>query len=192
MRKAAILMIAALVLVLAGSQVFSGESCTAARKTSASAVAKTSDAKMSMASVNMTPEQCAQACGMSAEECKQFCADHQGCGFTRIDIKGMTGSGCEQAVTTALSKVEGVQKVLKVDHKEGYALVCTMMDKVKGDNLIKAISDKGYTAEIIPAATGTTVDNAAVKSGCDPKTCAASAKGGCCAGKGSKKTTDPH
>lgn len=103
----------------------------------------------------MTADKCLKLYGMTPEECKKMCADHENCGFTKISVKGMTCGGCESQVTSALSKVDGVNKVIKVDHKEGYALVCADPTKVDKKVLTAAVINTGYQAEIIPAVART-------------------------------------
>jgi len=143
----------------------------------------------------LTQEECLKLYGITAEECKKMCADHENCGFTKISVKGMTCGGCESQVTSALAKVDGVNKVIKVDHKGSYALVCCDPAKYDGKALTSAVINTGFQAEIIPAvakgdAPTAKAASASGKAGCSKscaKTCASHAKSGGCA---SSKTAD--
>jgi len=188
-RKITVFLVAALVMMFAVAQIQAGEGCSSAKGTKAKTIsadkagcsaAKGTSAKLA----SMTMEDCAKLCGMTAEECAKACGGKGNCSMKMISVKGMTCTGCEGAVSSALAKVEGVNRVLKVDHKEGYAVVCAVKDKCCETSLTKAISAKGFTAEIIPAvATAETTADSKAKAGCDPKACAASKKG-CSKSKG--------
>jgi copper chaperone CopZ len=126
----------------------------------------------------MSAEECAKICGVTPEEYSKMCADKENCGITKLSVKGMTCTGCEQTVSAALEAVPGVYRVVKVDYKEGMALVCANTEKVSGEALATAVTNKGYAAEVIPAvATTTEAPAAKTVSGCPP-TCPA-AKLGC-------------
>lgn len=127
----------------------------------------------------MSAEECAKICGMTPEEYSKMCADKENCGVTKLSIKGMTCTGCEQTISTALEAVPGVYRVVKVDYKEGMALVCANTAKVTDETLATTVSNKGYAAEIVPAVATVTEEAPAVKTapGCPP-TCPA-AKLGC-------------
>jgi copper chaperone CopZ len=84
---------------------------------------------------------------MSAEECKEFCGKYE---IAKISVDGMTCGGCEGAVTAALGNVEGVVKVLKVDHKTGIAIVAVDVKKATNANMTNAVVAKGFKAEMIP------------------------------------------
>jgi copper chaperone CopZ len=135
----------------------------------------------------MSAEECAKICGMSPEEYSKMCADKENCGVTRLSIKGMTCTGCEQTISAALEKVDGVYKVVKIDYKEGMALVCANTAKVSGETLATTVTNKGYAAEIVPAVVTTTEAPAAkTVAGCPP-TCPA-AKLGCAKDKKTAET----
>jgi len=102
----------------------------------------------------MSKEACAK---MTKEECAKMCGGDKNCSMVSLSIKGMTCTGCEQSITAALEKIEGVRKVAAISYKEGTALVCTDAGKVKGEAIVSAISDKGYQAEVIPAVATTEV-----------------------------------
>lgn len=172
---------ALLVMAFVAINVNAGPGCGAHKVSKADANA---NAKMTCAT--MTAEECAKLCGMTPEECAKLCGDKENCGFTKINVQGMTCGGCESSVTTALKDVPGVIHVVKVSHTEGIALVCT--DNIKCDpaGLTKAITDKGFKAQIIPAVAKTT-DSEVKTTGlpCAPG-CATAKNGGCA---GSRKTS---
>lgn len=192
------------VLALAASPIFAGEGCSASK-----------DAKAGKAGCStMSAEQCAKLCGakgvkgvkgasatLSPEECAKLCGDNKNCDMTQISIKGMTCGGCEKDVEAALTAVPGVLKVVKVSHKEGFALVCTDKAKCEAGSLTKAVSAKGYEAQIIPAvakttaATGSTCGMGAKKvdatQASSKKACGPECTKDCCAKKGdAKKPSD--
>lgn len=180
MKRLTIIGFAALAIMLfAGMQVYSGPNCSASKATTTAKVDArsgcTGHADMTKAH-NMTAEEHAKLCGMTPEECAKLCGGHENCGFTKMNIKGMTCTGCEKSIEAALTEVPGVIKVVKVDHKEGYALVCTQKDKVEKSTLTTAVTNKGYEASIVPA-VATLSDEASEKT---------SAKKGCAATCGSK------
>ncbi len=193
MKKLMIIGVAALAIMLfASMQVYSGAGCTAK--------AGTIEKASTTSSATLTAAQCAAKCGMTPEECSKLCGSKENCGFTEMDIKGMTCGGCESSVSAALEAIPGVIKVVKVDHKEGKALVCADLTKCSTDDLTKAVTSKGFEASIIPAVavSAPTVD---AKKGCAPgcaKTCGAAAascnksKAGCATKKAdeTKKTDD--
>ncbi len=149
----------------------------------------------------MSPEECAKLCGMTPEQCAKMCAGKENCGVAHISVKGMTCGSCEKTVSAALSGIDGVYKVINVDHKEGMAVVCFDPTQVKDADMAAVIINSGYKAEIIPAVartgakTGVTMVSASGHN-CGPeaaKMCGASKKG-CGASKtsgcgGSKVTT---
>ncbi len=62
-------------------------------------------------------------------------------------VTGMTCGGCEVGVRRVVNKLEGVQEV-DASHEEGTATVTYQADKVTPDDIIAAISELGYTAEL--------------------------------------------
>jgi copper chaperone len=192
-------LILALVIFLSAGA-FAGEGCgynkTSTEKAEQATVHK---ASATTEKATMTMEEMAKACGMSVEECKAMCGgDMTHCGLTQISVKGMTCGACEKAVKQALVGVDGVRHVVKVDHKEGMALVCTEKGKTSEEALTTAISSKGYQAQVMPAVARSTDDTKAstmkaAAKGCTPgcaaaKTCAMSKakKTSSDAGSGSK------
>ncbi len=192
-KKISIIGLSALLMVaFVSSSALAGAGCGAHK---AEAKAVTASAKMH----GMSPEECAKLCGMTPEQCAKMCEGHANCDFTRMSIKGMTCGGCETTITTALSSIDGVNKVIKVDHKEGIALICCDPTKVEGKALTSAVINKGYQAEIIPTVAKTSeakakTESASGKIGCSPtcaKTCAAHQKTtGCPSGKTTTKKSD--
>lgn len=65
--------------------------------------------------------------------------------MTKLSIQGMSCQHCVNAVTQALSAVEGVEHVVSVDLNAGTA-------QIKGDAdtqaLIAAVEEDGYTASV--------------------------------------------
>lgn len=105
---------------------------------------------------------------MSKEECAKLCADGSKCEVVEMSVKGMTCGGCEQSVTTALMKVDGVKKVIGVSHKDGTAIVCIDPAKTKSDVLATVVTDKGYEANVMHA-VATTSDAPAKGKVCSPE-----------------------
>ncbi|MAG14063.1 MAG: hypothetical protein CMN78_05655 [Spirochaetales bacterium] len=65
-----------------------------------------------------------------------------------LSVEGMTCEHCEMKVRNALSGVNGVKKVVKVDRGGGVAVVSTnAKSEVTADALVQAVSDAGYTAK---------------------------------------------
>ena len=97
---------------------------------------------------------CAAKLGMTPEECQKLCATGE---YTHVNmsIKGMTCTGCENTISTCLQTVPGVVKVGVVSYKDGTAFVLVDSKKVKNEDLVTAVSTKGYQAEIIPAVSVT-------------------------------------
>jgi copper chaperone CopZ len=134
--------------------------------------------------------------GMTQEECQKLCATMDGnCEFTELSIKGMTCTGCETILTSALEKVPGVAKVVMISYKDGKAVVAVDRKTAKDDFLVKAVADNGYQAEIIPAVV-TTVEAGPAQSvekskvSCDPATQAACAATGKTCPSAAKKKGD--
>lgn len=180
-----------MMFTLVALQVNAGPNCGA--KTDATgAKAELTGSKASCSSKDKAA--CMAKYGMSEEECKAMCKE-LGAKFelTQISIKGMTCGSCENTITAALTEVPGVVKVIKVSHADGTALVAIDPAKSKSEFLTKAIADKGFSAEIIPAVArfdGTNASSKLVNS----KSCskgAGSAGKGCCAkgARGIKATT---
>jgi len=97
---------------------------------------------------------CAAKLGLSLEECQKLCASGE-YSHVNMSIKGMTCTGCENTITTCLQALPGVVKVGVVSYKDGTAFVMVDPKKVKNEDLVMAISDKGYQAEVIPAVSVT-------------------------------------
>ena len=65
---------------------------------------------------------------------------------TKLKISGMTCSHCEMAVRKALDAVPGVERVLDVNKDRGEALI---IGSVSSQDLISAVKEQGYKAEIV-------------------------------------------
>lgn len=61
-----------------------------------------------------------------------------------ISIKGMTCTGCEQTISTSLTKLEGVQSV-NATFTDGRAVVVYLPGKTDTASMRQAISGKGYS-----------------------------------------------
>lgn len=141
-----------------------------------------------------TKEACLTKLAMSPEDCKKVCGEGQ---YTMVamNVSGMTCGSCENAIKTTLADVPGVVYVGTVSHKDGSAYMLIDPTKCKNESLVKAVSDKGYGAEIIPAVAtdATTAQTSAAstveagKAGCTAAQKAACAATGKTCG-GAKKT----
>jgi copper chaperone CopZ len=158
-------------LVPAGS--FAGEGCTGMKTNAGQASAKGPCTAGASASCAAT---CAAKLGMTPEECQKLCAGGE---YTMVNmsIKGMTCTGCESTISTSLSQLPGVVKVGKVSWQEGTAFVLVDNKKVQNEAIVKAVSDKGYQAEIIPAVSVTPIGSTTAV-GAQPA-CGAAAAAGC-------------
>ena len=133
---------------------------------------------------------CAEKMGVSVEECMKMCGENGTMTMHKISIEGMTCGSCENSVKTAIEAVPGVQKVVSISYKDANAVVCVDKNSTCTETLTKAISDKGYKAQLIPAvATNATAVDA--KGSCS-KTCTAAEKAACAAKEkdSSKKPED--
>lgn len=175
-------MLALIALVVAPATSFAG---------SCSGHAKTTDAKLGAAQCSTKDAAaCAEKLGLSVEECKTLCAV-EGHEFVSLSIEGMTCTGCENSITTALEAIPGVMKVGKVSHTDGSAFVIIDSKQVEAGVLAKAVTKKGYKSEVVLASAETKATNATAVSakaaGCGTmtkkacsktcaKTCASTAK----------------
>ena len=62
-------------------------------------------------------------------------------------VTGMTCGGCEVGVRRVVKKLEGIENV-EASHKNGTATVTYRTDQVHPDDIIAAIEELGYTAEL--------------------------------------------
>jgi copper chaperone len=200
MRKAFIFGFAALaVMAFAVAPVFAcGEETTSAKKASATSAdqanssyvcsaSKSADATQASAKSGFCAATAADACadkmGMTKEECMALCQSGQ-LTMVNMNVQGMTCGGCETSLKAALEKTPGVVSVNKVCYKSGTASVYLDTRKAKSDAVLSAISNKGYTAEIIPAvATATTEVEAKPANSTTGATCTAAQKAACNASK---------
>jgi copper chaperone CopZ len=118
-----------------------GAACTVADKAACAA---------KLAAGQCTIEECLKAC--QAKFTESMGADAANYHLVAMSIKGMTCGGCETSVKTALMAVEGVNSVIDVCHKAGFAVVSVKNDsKFENLSVVKAVSAKGFESEIIPA-----------------------------------------
>ncbi|MBD3333616.1 hypothetical protein GF356_12270 [candidate division GN15 bacterium] len=109
---------------------------------------------------------------------KAECTHHDGvkCASLNLSIEGMVCQSCESVIKATLTEMPGVLAVEKISYKEGKALVCVDPAKVKDAELVKAVTNKGYKAEVMPAvatdATTATATKASAKSSCAKATSA--------------------
>ena len=73
--------------------------------------------------------------------------------------------------------VDGVNKVVEVCQKAGFAVVCTNPEKASNEVLLKAVNDRGFEAKIIPAVAKISTDVKTSTIGSTGKTCGAAKKG---------------
>jgi len=187
LKKVLSLSIMALALIaFAGSSASACGSCSAhadkATKTSAkSSCSASTNAIKASASATCSQadmEACAKKMGVSVEECQKMCSETGSMTMQKISIEGMTCTNCEASVTKAIEGVAGVQKVVSISYKDGSAVVCVDKNNTCSKTLTKAISDKGFKAEIIPAVATTTAISADAKKVCS-KSCSAAEKAAC-------------
>lgn len=62
-------------------------------------------------------------------------------------VTGMTCGGCEVGVRRIVNKLDGVEKV-EASHKKGTATVTYRAEELTPDDIIAAIEELGYTAEL--------------------------------------------
>ena len=141
MRKALTFSILTLTIVamVAAFAFAAGDKCTKTDKTAVKSASSVSTAT---------------SCDSDGELMKKAEADGEWTVKT-ISVKGMTCTGCEETLKAELAKVPGVMEIVKVCHKSEEAVVKVDPTKAQDLQLTKAIIDKGYKAEIIPAVAKT-------------------------------------
>jgi copper chaperone CopZ len=87
-----------------------------------------------------------------------------------FNVQGMTCAGCEDAITGALAKIDGV-RCAKADHEAGTAEVCFKTKKTDVEALGAAITEAGFAATLVSSVE------------CDPDACKGRAEGAGCAMK---------
>lgn len=133
-------------------------------------------------------EACAKKLGVSVDECKKMCSEKGSMTMHTISIEGMTCGSCEASLTKVIEAVPGVKKVVSISHKDKNAVVCVDKKNTCTTTLTKAITDKGYKAQIIPAVATTAVSAPGDKKAC-AKSCSTAEKAAC-ASKETKKAED--
>ncbi len=138
---------------------------------------KNSTTSAKLASAGCSPEQI-EACLASVKvNHAELCAAAKDCNYTAMSIKGMTCAGCENSIKAALMNIDGVNKVLEVCYKSGVAVVCANSNEASNEVLLKAVSAKGFEAQIIPAVATVSTDTRTSTIGSTGKTCGAAKKG---------------
>ena len=186
------------ILALAVSPIFAGENC-ATKAGDSKACAKVCGAKGTATSASADKGSCTGSAAtsgeakmvsadgackyMTKEECAKLCADGSKCEVVTMSVKGMTCGGCEQSITTALEKVDGVKKVISVSHADGTAIVCIDPAKTKSADLATVVTDKGYEAHVTNAVA--TMSEAPAKA----KVCSPENKAACAAKEGKSEKT---
>ena len=168
--------------------VSSGYSCSASKTSAAKLASSETSSKAACAYKNSTTSAKLASAGCSPEQIEaclaavkanhaELCAAAKDCNYTKMSIKGMTCAGCENSIKAALMNIDGVNKVLGVCYKSGYAVVCANPDKASNEVLLKAVSAKGFEAQIIPAVATISTDAKTSTIGSTGKTCGAARKG---------------
>lgn len=137
---------------------------------------KNSKTSAKLASAICSPEQIEACLASLKANCTDNCPETPYCKFTAMSVKGMTCGGCENTIKAALMNIDGVNKVLGVCYKSGYAAVCANPDEASNEVLLKAVSAKGFDAEIIPAVAIISTDAKTSTIGYTGKTCGAAKK----------------
>lgn len=143
------------------------------------------------ASASCTPaemEACAEKLGVTVEECQKMCGENGSMTMHKISIKGMTCTSCEEFLTKVIEGVDGVKKVTSISHKDASAVVCVDKNSNCLTTLTKAITDKGYKAEIITASSS--VAAPAIDQKSCAKTCSPAAQAACGVKETPKKAED--
>ncbi len=152
------------------------KSCsTKADKASCSASARNTSAESKGYCSEADMKACAEKAGMTLEEYKAKHKDHA---MRTISIEGMTCGSCENSVKEALLKVDGVNRIISISHVDKNAIVCIDATKNSNEALVKAVADKGYSAEIIPAVAKSESSDDSRKA--NSKSCESKDKGSCC------------
>ncbi len=165
MKKALTFIIIIAVFMVMSSAAFAGEGCSASKKSATKISSETSGKACSPDEIAA----CAKTLNISKEECAKLCGEGKITKQT-MSIEGMTCAGCENSLTTALEELDGVIHVMSISHKDGSAVVCIDNSKVEPKSLVKAVTSKGYKAEIVLAVAKTTSASGPHMKSCS-KTC---------------------
>ena len=150
---------------------YSKSSCSIGN-TSASSF-KNSTVASKFAATTCSPENMEACMAYAKTKHAEVCKYGSECQITSMSIKGMTCGACENGVKAAFMNVEGVNKVVEVCQKGGFAVVCTNPEKASNEVLLKAVSAKGFEAKIIPALATITTDAKTSEKGTTSKTSSA-------------------
>ncbi|UCC45095.1 MAG: heavy-metal-associated domain-containing protein [Candidatus Zixiibacteriota bacterium] len=165
------IVVVTLIALLTGGA-FAGQTCGLKAKSAGKPTAQEASAKADFCTATAA-KHCAEKLGITYEECVKLCESGH-LTLVNLSIDGMTCSGCEGRITGWLKESPGVIRVNSVSHKDGSGSVYFDTRKGKVADMVKAVVDHGYMAEVIPAvATVTeTTGTKTAKAGCDPAKCA--------------------
>jgi copper chaperone len=121
----------------------------------------------------MAAKDCAAKMGMTVEECMALCKSGD-LTMVSMNVEGMTCGGCEKSIKAALMKVPGVVTVKSVDYKSGTAVVYLDTRKGESNDVVTAVTNKGYKAEIIPAVATMDTESKTETANVQSKSCTAS------------------
>lgn len=147
---------------------YSKSSCSIGSRSASSFKNSTIAAKF--AAATCSPENIEACMAYARTSHAETCKYGSECQLTSMSIKGMTCGACENGVKAAFMNVEGVNKVVEVCQKAGFAVVCTNPEKASNEVLLKAVNDRGFEAKIIPAVATITTDAKTSEKGTTSKT----------------------
>ena len=159
-------------LISGGS--YSKSSCSIGNR-SASSI-KNSTIASKFAATTCSPENMEACMAYAKTKHAEVCKYGSECQITSMSIKGMTCGACENGVKAAFMNVDAVNKVLEVCYKAGFAVVCTNPEEASDEVLMKAVSARGFEAEIIPAVATVTTDAKLSNTNSGLKACRAAKK----------------
>lgn len=122
---------------------------------------------------SVNPHTSCQGAGHPAQAAVAETENH--CAVRTICVKGMTSVDSEEAVKAELAKVPGVVEVIKVSHEACEAVVKVDPSKTQDVQLTKALTDKGYQAEMV------TIEAKSDQAGSKAPVCPFSGTPGCAA-----------
>lgn len=200
-----LLAIASLAVALTGASALACEKTCSDSKSTATATAASATNVSAKSGCNASKTD-ATLINASADNCNPGdCALSSGkFAVAVMNVDGMTCGGCENKLTMAFEKADGVIWVAAVSHSDGVAKVIFDKSITKADDMVRLVSETGYKAEIMTAVATTTVDadasdklvktgkagcTAAEKAACASKASAttASADKAACSSKGASK-----
>lgn len=97
--------------------------------------------------VKTCPMQKKAEAAAAAGECK-----HDGkCEMLVLSLDGVKADDTGERITQLFKGKEGIHKVTPLDSKSGELSICYNSEKLKADDLAKAIVDLGYKIKVIPS-----------------------------------------